>query len=253
VLDRFSEKVAIVTGAAGGIGAAIARRLADEGAQVVLADFDEARLEQAVREMDDTAGSVTSHRVDVTDENQVNELVDTAAERFGGLDVLVNNAGITRDNLLFQMTSEEWDSVLDVNLKSVFLCARAAQRVMVEAKSGKIVSLSSRSALGNRGQSNYAASKAGIQGLTATIAQELGPFGINANAVAPGFVATDMTDETARRLGKDPKEFREGAAKLIPLRRVATPEDIAGVVSFLASNDARHITGQTLFVTGGQR
>ena len=175
------------------------------------------------------------------------------AERHGRIDVLVNNAGLTRDNLLFRMTDDEWDSVLDVNLKSVFLCARAVQRVMVPAGRGRIVSLSSRSALGNRGQANYAAAKAGIQGLTATLAAELGPYGITANAVAPGYVATAMTDATARRLGMEPEDHRAKAAENIPLGRVAFPEDIAAVVAFLASDDARFVTGQTLYVTGGQR
>ncbi len=167
--------------------------------------------------------------------------------------MLVNNAGVTRDNLLFKMSEEEWDTVIDVNLKSVFLCARAAQRTMVKARAGKIVNLSSRSALGARGQANYAAAKAGIQGLTATLATELGPFGINVNAVAPGYVKTAMTDQTARRIGLEPEEYEARVAALIPLRRVAVPEDVAAVVAFLASDDARHVTGQTLYITGGQR
>ena len=167
--------------------------------------------------------------------------------------MLVNNAGVTRDNLLFKMSEEDWDTVIDVNLKSVFLCARAAQRTMVKARAGKIVNLSSRSALGARGQANYAAAKAGIQGLTATLATELGPFGINVNAVAPGYVKTAMTDQTARRIGLEPEQYEARVAELIPLRRVALPEDVAAVVAFLASGDARHVTGQTLYITGGQR
>jgi 3-oxoacyl-[acyl-carrier protein] reductase len=248
--QRFTDQVAIVTGAAGGIGAAVAARLASEGATVAVADRDEARAAETAEWIGGTAFAVG---VDVTDASAVDAFVADVAERFGRLDVLVNNAGTTRDNLLFKMSEDDWDLVLDVNLKSVFLCSRAAQRVMVPAKAGRIVSLSSRSALGNRGQSNYAAAKAGIQGLTATMAAELGPYGINVNAVAPGYVATEMTDATARRIGMEPEEHRAKVAENIPLRRVAFPEDVASVVAFLASDDARHVTGQTIYVTGGQR
>jgi 3-oxoacyl-[acyl-carrier protein] reductase len=248
--QRFTDQVAIVTGAAGGIGAAVAARLASEGATVAVADRDEARAAETAEWIGGTAFAVG---VDVTDASAVDAFVADVAERFGRLDVLVNNAGTTRDNLLFKMSEDDWDLVLDVNLKSVFLCSRAAQRVMVPARGGRIVSLSSRSALGNRGQSNYAAAKAGIQGLTATMAAELGPYGINVNAVAPGYVATEMTDATARRIGMEPEEHRARVAENIPLRRVAFPEDVASVVAFLASDDARHVTGQTIYVTGGQR
>ncbi|HST42974.1 MAG TPA: 3-oxoacyl-ACP reductase FabG [Conexibacter sp.] len=251
--QRFSGQVAVVTGAAGGIGAAVAQRLADEGATVAVLDRDEAGAGATADRIEAGGGSAVAYAVDVAVTAEVDRVIGDVAARNGRLDVLVNNAGVTRDNLLFKMSDEEWDSVIDVNLKSVFLCARAAQRVMVPARSGKIVSLSSRSALGNRGQANYAAAKAGIQGLTATLAQELGPFGINVNAVAPGFVATEMTDLTARRQGMEPEEFQARVAQAIPLRRVAFPADIAAVVAFLASEDARHVTGQTLYVTGGQR
>ncbi|HWW09077.1 MAG TPA: SDR family oxidoreductase, partial [Candidatus Acidoferrales bacterium] len=172
---------------------------------------------------------------------------------FGRVDILVNNAGITRDNLLFKMSDDEWDAVLDVNLKSVFLLTRAVQRHMVEARYGRIVSLSSRSALGNRGQANYAAAKAGIQGLTATLAIELGPFNITVNAVAPGYVATPMTDATARRVGSTPEDRQRVAAENTPLRRVGQPEEIASVIAFFASDDAAYVSGQTLYVNGGAR
>ena len=251
--QRFGDRVAIVTGAAGGIGAAVAFRLAAEGASVALVDRDEERGARTTQSITDAGGRAELHVADVSSSAEVDAVVAGVAEQHGRLDVLVNNAGMTRDNLLFRMTDDEWDAVLDVNLKSAFLCTRAAQRVMVPAGSGRIVSLSSRSALGNRGQANYAAAKAGIQGLTATIAHELGPYGITANAVAPGYVATEMTDATARRLGVEPEEHRAQAAQTIPVRRVATPEDVAAVVAFLASDDARHVSGQTLYVTGGQR
>jgi 3-oxoacyl-[acyl-carrier protein] reductase len=251
--QRFSGQVALVTGAAGGIGAAVAQRLAAEGASVAVLDRDEAGAGACAERIVAGGGRAIALAADVSLAAQVDGAVAAVVEQLGRLDVLVNNAGVTRDNLLFKLSEDDWDTVLDVNLKGAFLCARAAQRVMVPAGSGKIVSLSSRSALGNRGQANYAAAKAGIQGLTATLAQELGPFGINANAVAPGFVATEMTDATARRQGIEPADYRARAAEQIPLRRVAQPEDVAAVVAFLASEDARHVTGQTIYVTGGQR
>ena len=251
--DRFEGQVALVTGAAGGIGAAVAQRLASEGAHVAVLDRDEAGARQVAERIADAGGRASAHAVDVSRADEVDALFDALAAERGRIDVLVNNAGVTRDNLLFKMSEEEWDTVIDVNLKSVFLCARAAQRAMVHARAGKIVNLSSRSARGARGQANYAAAKAGIQGLTATLATELGPFGINVNAVAPGYVATEMTDRTARRLGFEPHEYQAKVAEQIPLRRVAVPEDVAAVVAFLASDDARHVTGQTLYITGGQR
>jgi 3-oxoacyl-[acyl-carrier protein] reductase len=165
----------------------------------------------------------------------------------------VNNAGLTRDNLLFRMSEDDWDKVVDVNLKSVFLVSRAVQKHMVEQRSGAIVNLSSRSALGNRGQANYAAAKAGIQGLTATMAIELGPFGVRVNAVAPGYVATPMTEATAVRLGATPEEHQAAVAQGVPLRRVGQPTEVASVVAFFASDDASYVTGQTLYVNGGPR
>src|SRR3712207_1991915 len=172
---------------------------------------------------------------------------------YGRYDVLVNNAGITRDNLLFRMPIADWDAVLATNLRSIFLCCRAAQRHMVAARYGKIVSLSSRSALGNRGQVNYAAAKAGVQGLTATLAIELGPFNINVNAVAPGYIATAMTAATAERVGATAEEHRRMAAERTPLGRVGQPEEVAAVIAFLASDDASYVSGQTLYVNGGAR
>ncbi len=252
-LQRFSEQVAVVTGAGGGIGAATAHRLADEGATVVLVDREEHLAEQAAAAIHAAGGRATVIAADVAVASQVDGVIDHVVQTHGRLDVLVNNAGITRDNLLFKLTEHEWDQVIDVNLKSVFLCSRAAQRVMVAARRGAIVSLSSRSALGNRGQSNYSAAKAGIRGLTATMAIELGPFGVRANAVAPGYIATAMTAATARRVGVDPAEHQQQAAARTPLGRVGLPEEVASVIAFLASDDAAYVTGQTIEINGGAR
>ena len=171
----------------------------------------------------------------------------------GGLDILVNNAGVTRDNLLFKMTESDWDAVIGVHLKGAFLMTRATQKHMVEARYGKIVNLSSVSALGNRGQANYSAAKMGVQGFTRTLGIELGPFGINANAIAPGFIATEMTDATAARVGVPVEDFRKAAAERNPVRRVGYPEDIAAAAAFLCSDEASYITGQTLYVDGGAK
>jgi len=172
---------------------------------------------------------------------------------FGKLDIVVNNAGITRDNLLFKMSVEEFDLVLAVHLRGTFLLTKAAQSHLVANNYGRVINLSSRSALGNRGQANYSAAKAGIIGFTATAALELGRFGITVNAVAPGFIDTAMTEATARRLGLEPEAFRQGAAQQIPVGRVGKPEDIAAAVAFFASEEAGYVSGQTLHVNGGQR
>ena len=252
-MSRFTERVAVVTGAAQGIGQATALRLASEGARVAVVDVDAERAAPVVQQIESTGGQAAAFGCDVSAREQVDATVEAVITRFGQVDILVNNAGITRDNLVFKMTDDEWDAVLDVNLKSVFLFTRAVQRHMVEARYGRIVSLSSRSALGNRGQANYAAAKAGIQGLTATLAIELGPFNITVNAVAPGYVATPMTDATARRVGSTPEERQRIAAESTPLRRVAQPEEIASVIAFFASDDAAYVSGQTLYVNGGAR
>lgn len=252
-MSRFADRVAIVTGAAQGIGRATALRLASEGARVAVVDVDAERAAPVVEEVEAAGGQAAAFGCDVSARDQVDATVEAVVSRFGRVDILVNNAGITRDNLLFKMSDDEWDAVLDVNLKSVFLLTRAVQRHMVEARYGRIVSLSSRSALGNRGQANYAAAKAGIQGLTATLAIELGPFNITVNAVAPGYVATPMTDATARRVGSTPEDRQRVAAENTPLRRVGQPEEIASVIAFFASDDAAYVSGQTLYVNGGAR
>jgi 3-oxoacyl-[acyl-carrier protein] reductase len=251
VSKRFEGKVAIVTGAAQGIGAAIASRLASEGAAVAVADLTAERGEETVEAIVKDGGRAVAYGADVSKTEDVQALVAAVVAEFGKIDVLVNNAGITRDNLLFKMSDEDWDSVINVNLRSAFLMSREVQKHFVAQKYGKIVSLSSRSALGNRGQANYAASKAGVMGLTATLSIELGPFGVNVNAVAPGYIATAMTDATARRVGLDPEELKKAAAEQTPVRRVGEPEDIAATVAFLAADESSFISGQTIQVNGG--
>jgi 3-oxoacyl-[acyl-carrier protein] reductase len=250
-MSRFEGKVAIVTGAAQGIGAAIARRLANEGARVAVVDLTADRAQGTVDQIRKDGGEAFAVGADVSKTADVEAAVAAVVEEFGRVDILVNNAGITRDNLLFKMSDEDWDTVIAVNLRSAFLMSRECQKHFVAQKYGKIVSLSSRSALGNRGQANYSASKAGIMGLTSTLAIELGPFGVNVNAVAPGYIATDMTDATARRVGFEPEKFREASAQMTPVRRVGTPEDIAAAVAFLAADEASFISGQTVHVNGG--
>ena len=244
--DRFTGKTALITGAARGIGAATAARLAAEGADVVVADFDLATAEE-------TAASIGGRavRCDVTSREDVEAAVEAAAAPSGRLDVLVTCAGIIRDNLVFKMTDDDWEAVLGTHLRGTFLAAQAAQKVMVAQKSGAMVLISSTSALGNRGQANYAAAKAGIQGLAKTLAIELGPFGITVNCVAPGFIATAMTEQTAARMGMSFDDFKEAAAAQVPVRRVGVPEDVAGVIAFLCSPDAAYVSGQVIYVRGG--
>jgi 3-oxoacyl-[acyl-carrier protein] reductase len=252
-MNRLTGRTAFVTGAGRGIGAATAQRLAAEGAAVAVVDLSEADTRDTVTAIRDAGGRAVGVSCDVAVTDQVEVAVESAVADLGRLDILVNNAGVIRDNLLFKMTDDDWDTVIAVHLRGAFLCSRAAQRHMVAQRYGKIVNLSSTSALGNRGQANYSAAKAGIQGFTRTLAIELGPFGINVNAVAPGFVATAMTEATARRMGTEPEMFQQAVAEMVPLRRIGMPADIAGVVAFLVSDDASYVTGQTLYVDGGPR
>jgi 3-oxoacyl-[acyl-carrier protein] reductase len=247
-MTRFQGKTVLVTGGARGIGAATATRFASEGAKVVVADFDGA----AARETADAIGGIAV-QCDVTKRDEVEQAIETAVAEGGSLDVLVTCAGIIRDNMLFKMSDEDWDAVIDTHLKGTFFAARSAQKHMVEQKSGKMVLISSTSALGNRGQTNYSTAKAGLQGMTKTLAIELGPFNVNVNCVAPGFIATAMTQQTAERMGVPFEQFMEAVAGQVPLRRVGQPEDVAGTIAYLCSEDAAYVSGQVIYVAGGPR
>jgi len=244
-------RIAIVTGGARGIGAATAIRLAEDGHAVAVLDLDPEHGLGTVETITDRGGRSLAIGVDVSDESSVAEAMEAVVSGLGEPTILVNNAGILRDNLLFKMTTADWDSVLGVHLRGAFLMSRAVQSYMRDAGFGRIVNLSSTSASGNRGQANYAAAKAGMQGLTKTLAIELGRFGVTVNAVAPGFIQTDMTAATAERMGIPLDDFISGAAAQIPVGRVGQPEDVAHAVAYLVSEAASFVSGQVLYLAGG--
>ena len=245
------QRIAIVTGAARGIGAGTAVRLAADGMAVAVLDLNEDDCAVTVKEIQNAGGRALAVGADVSQTDEVNAAVDRVAVELGEPTVLVNNAGITRDALLFKMTDEDWDAVINVNLRGAFLMTRAAQKYMTEQKWGRIVNISSSSALGNRGQANYSATKAGLEGFTKTLAKELGKFGITANAVAPHFIATDMTAAMADKLKMSFEDLVETYKKQIAVGRVGEPADVAHAVSFLVSENASFISGQVLYVAGG--
>ncbi|MGW4481502.1 3-oxoacyl-ACP reductase FabG [Rhodococcus triatomae] len=247
------RRTAIVTGGARGIGAAVAKKLAADGYAVAVVDLDESACVDTVDAIEAAGGSALAVGADVSDEASVADAVERVATELGAPTVLINNAGITRDNLLFKMSVLDWDSVMNVHLRGSFLMTRAVQKYMVDAKFGRIVNLSSVSALGNRGQANYSAAKAGMQGFTKTLAIELGRYGVTANAIAPGFIETEMTAATAARVGVDFDDMKKAAAAEIPVGRVGQPEDIANTASFLASDGAGFVSGQVVYVAGGPR
>jgi 3-oxoacyl-[acyl-carrier protein] reductase len=250
---RFEGRVAAVTGGGRGIGEATCELLAAQGAAVVVSDLDGDVAEDVAGRIRAAGGKAEAIATDVTLASDAQAMVEGARERFGRLDILVCSAGITRDNLLFKMTDDDWSGVISTHLTGSFNCVRAAQAPMVEQRYGKLILLSSTSALGNRGQTNYSTAKAGLQGMTKTLAIELGPFSINVNAVAPGFVETRMTQATAERLGMDWETYKAERAGAIPLRRTGKPVDIANVIAFLASEESSYVSGQVIYVAGGSR
>ena len=252
-MTEQTTRVAVVTGAARGIGAAVALRLAKDGNAVAVLDLDEASCADTVKAIENAGGRALAVGCDVSKSDQVAAAVERIATELGRPPILVNNAGVIRDNMLFKMTDDDWDTVLAVHLRGAFLMTRACQKYMTEDGFGRIVNLSSTSALGNRGQANYAAAKAGMQGFTKTLAIELGKFGVTANAIAPGFIATEMTAATAARIGVDFEDFKAARAAETPVPRVGVPEDIAAAASYFCSDEAGFVTGQVLYVAGGPR
>ncbi|MDB4894877.1 MAG: 3-oxoacyl-(acyl-carrier-protein) reductase [Firmicutes bacterium] len=250
---RFANRVAFLTGAGRGIGAGTAKVLAAQGCAVAISDMDLGPAEETAAEIRALGGKAIATACNVTDKGQMEAAVQRTVAEFGKLDILVACAGITRDSLLHKMSEDDWDGVMDTHLKGTFLAVQAAQKHMVEQKYGKIVLTSSTSALGNRGQANYSAAKAGMQGLTKTLAIELGPFNINVNCVAPGFIETRMTRATAERMGIDFEEMKVKAAAAIPLRRVGQPEDLGNVIAFLCSDESSYVSGQVIYVAGGPK
>lgn len=244
-------RVALVTGAAQGIGAAIARRLAAGGAQVGVLDLRQDATDDTVQAITAAGGTAVGLGADVSDREAMSAAVDRLVGEFGSLHILVNNAGVLRDNLLFKMSDDDWTTVMAVHLHGAFIATQLAQRHMVDARYGRVISMSSTSATGNRGQANYSTAKMGLQGFTKTIAIELGPFGVTANAIAPGFIETAMTKATAERIGMTIDQMRDGVAQQLPVRRGGVPDDIANAAAFFAAEESGYVTGQVLYVDGG--
>ncbi|WAP52789.1 SDR family oxidoreductase [Arthrobacter sp. ATA002] len=248
-----AQRTAVVTGAARGIGAAVAVRLAADGHRVAVLDLHEEDTAGTVEAINTSGGTAVGVGADVSDAAAVDAAVSRIAGELGAPTILVNNAGILRDNLLFKMTETDWDAVLGVHLRGAFLMSRAVQVHQVREKWGRIVNLSSTSALGNRGQANYAAAKAGLQGFTKTLAIELGRYNVTVNAVAPGFIETDMTRATAERIGVPFEDFVRHTAAEIPVGRAGTPADIAAAASFFIREEASFVSGQVLYAAGGPK
>lgn len=251
--NRFAGRVALVTGGSRGIGKAIAQYFAEEGAKLAIIDVNEEALLETTNEFEEKGYTIFSKRASVTDGEEIQAAVAEIYEAFGSIDILVNNAGVLRDNLLFKMTDSDWDTVMDVHLKGAFLTSRAVQSYMVQNEYGRIINISSTSALGNRGQLNYATAKAGLQGFTKTLAIELGKYGITTNAVAPGFIETDMTKETARRVGVSFEDLVKASIATIPVGRSGKPADIANAVAFFADENSSFVNGQVIYVAGGPK
>ena len=247
-------KIAIVTGAAQGIGRTIAETLAQDGADIAIADMDPGRAQEAADAVKKLGRRVLNLKVNVAEWDSVKAMADQVLKEWGTIDILVNNAGITRDGLLVRMKEEDWNLVLQVNLTGTFHCIKAVLQTMTKQRSGRIVNIASIvGAMGNAGQANYAASKAAVIGLTKTVAREYASRSVTVNAVAPGFIDTEMTRATAIRLGRDPEDWKNEMAEQIPVRRAGVPRDIANVIAFLCSDEASFVSGQVIYVAGGPR
>lgn len=251
--ERFAGRTALVTGGSRGIGKSIVERFAEEGAKVAIIDINEQAIREAEAELKEKGYTVVAKVASVTDREQIENAMKDIVDVFGSIDILVNNAGVIRDNMFFKMTDEDWDTVMDVHLKGAFYAARAAQQYMVKNQYGRIINISSTSALGNRGQANYSTAKAGLQGFTKTLAIELGKYGITANSVAPGFIETDMTKATAERIGISFEDLIKANIAKIPVARSGKPEDIANAVAFFADERSSFVNGQVIYVAGGPR
>ncbi|MCP3027947.1 3-oxoacyl-ACP reductase FabG [Halobacillus sp. A5] len=250
---RFHGRTAFVTGGSRGIGKGIVQRFAEEGASVAIIDVNEEALIEAEHELRERGFNVFTQVANVVEAEEVESAVQAAYDRFGSIDILVNNAGVIRDNMLFKMTDGDWDTVMNVHLKGSFNAARAVQRYMVDNNYGRIINISSTSALGNRGQANYATAKAGLQGFTKTLSIELGRFGITCNAVAPGFIETEMTKQTAARIGISFEDLVKASVEKIPVGRSGKPEDIANAAAFFADERSSFVSGQVMYVAGGPK
>ena len=248
---RFDNRVAFITGGSRGIGKSIAETFAEEGAKVAIIDINEEALQNVQADFKEKGFNILALQANVVNSEEVEAAIEQVVKEYGALDILVNNAGIIRDNLLFKMTDNDWNQVIDVHLKGAFNTTRAAQKYMVGQKYGRIINISSTSALGNAGQANYSTVKAGLQGLTKTLARELGKFGITTNAVAPGFIETDMTKATAERIGVSFEDFLRAGASKIPVGRTGKPSDIANAIAFFADEKSSFVNGQVLYVAGG--
>lgn len=250
---RFEGRVTMVTGGSRGIGKGVAHAFAEGGAKVAIIDINEEALVEVEKEFKGQGYEIIVKKANVVEAEEVEAAMEEVVNSFGSLDILVNNAGIIRDNMLFKMTDSDWQMVMDVHLKGSFNASRAAQKYMVKQKYGRIINISSTSALGNRGQANYSTAKAGLQGFTKTLAFELGKFGITANSVAPGFIETEMTKATAERVGSSFEDFVKGAISNIPVARSGKPEDISNAVAFFADEKSSFVNGQVIYVAGGPR
>ncbi|MFA1821469.1 beta-ketoacyl-ACP reductase [Virgibacillus oceani] len=250
---NYEGRVAFITGGSRGIGKGIALRFAEEGAKIAVIDINDEALNEVQTAFEAKGYEIFTKKANVTQADEVEAAVKDIANKYGRIDILVNNAGIIRDNLLFKMTDDDWQQVMDVHLKGSFYATRAVQKYMVDQKYGRIINISSTSAQGNRGQANYSTVKAGLQGFTKTLSIELGKFGITANAVAPGFIETEMTKATAERVGVPFDQFIQGAISKIPVARSGKPEDIANAVAFFADERSSFVSGQVIYVAGGPK